>query len=124
MKKEVNVENLASGDYIQVLWLDASESTRKLPRRQMDYDTPILSAGWFIGLKGRKTKHAVIAKEIIVYENQFHYNVIPVGMINKIWLVLQGDLETNLKTHLQKKIVVTPLKRFTISKEGGWLKYG
>jgi len=57
------IDSLRFGDLVQVDWLDASEATDNISHDL--FDTPICSVGFFLGVKGRKARHVVIAKEII-----------------------------------------------------------
>lgn len=84
-------ENLHFGDIIEVDWLDASEATGRLETGK--FDTPVRSVGYFLGIKGRKTRHLVIAKELVRTCDTFHYNVIPVGMIENIRTIAQQALD-------------------------------
>lgn len=120
---EISLEKLRKGDAIRVHWLDASEVMRRLPEGEHLYDTPIRSYGVFLGIKGLRTKHLVIAKEVITYERTFHYNVIPVGMVEKIVLLNPSDLEENLLRHLSKKVKETQMKKFKAGWRGGWMRW-
>lgn len=121
--KEVNLKDLKVGDLIRVHWLDASEDTRPLHKNPKAFDVPIRSYGIFLGVKGYRTKHVIIAKEVIEYDKTFHYNCIPVGMIEQIVLINKGELPKNLLTHLTRKVTRTSIKRFRKWKYGGWMKY-
>ena len=120
---EIPLEKLRRGDAIRVHWLDASEVTRRLPEGEHLYDTPIRSYGVFLGIKGLRTKHLVIAKEVITCERTFHYNVIPVKMVEKIVLLNPLDLEENLLRHLSKKVKETQMKKFKVGRRGGWMRW-
>jgi len=109
------VESLRFGDLLQVDWFDASEATDNISHEC--FDTPICSVGFFLGVKGRKTRHIVIAKEIIDSKT-YHYNVIPVGMINRIEVHSKVALNHTAKRRLKKLY----LKTFrSIKKREGWL---
>ncbi|MCD6263503.1 hypothetical protein J7L60_03730 [Candidatus Bathyarchaeota archaeon] len=120
---EVSIGELRRGDAIRVHWLDASEVTSRLPEGEHLYDTPIRSYGVFLGVKGRRTKHLVIAKEVITHERTFHYNVIPLGMVEKVILLNPSDLDENLLRHLSKKVRETPVKKFKVGWRGGWMRW-
>ena len=122
--EEVGLGDLRVGDVVRVHWNDASEATRRLSRDEVVYDTPIRSYGVFIGVKGFRTKHIVVAKEVIERERLFHYNCIPVGLIERIVLLSRRDLEAGLLRHLRRKVMVTPLKRFVVGRKGGKICYG
>ena len=121
MEKLVNsnivemIDSLRFGDLIQVNWLDASEATDNISHDF--FDTPICSVGFFLGVKGRKAKHVVIAKEII-NSKTYHYNVIPVGMINRIVVHSKVALSQTAKRRL-KKLYLRTFK--LIKKREGWL---
>jgi len=119
----VGVEDLRVGDLVSVSWTDASEATRPLPAYPRCFDTPITSFGVFLGVKGFRTRHVVIAKEVIEHDKTFHYNVLPVAMIQRIMLYGRGVLSSGMLRPLRKKVTVTPLKRFVVGGEGGWISY-
>jgi len=108
------IDSLRFGDLVQVDWLDASEATDNISHDL--FDTPICSVGFFLGIKGRKTRHVVIAKEIIDSKT-YHYNVIPVGMINRITVHSKVALSQTAKRRL-KKLYLKTFK--AIKKREGW----
>ena len=108
------IEVLQFGDLIEVAWLDASEDTGQLEHEH--YDTPVQSVGYFLGVKGRKTRHVVIAKEIIDSKH-YHYNVIPVGMIERVRILRKNALSPRVKRVL-KKFVAKTMPR--LRKKDGW----
>lgn len=110
--KEIN--SLQFGDLVEVAWLDASENTGQLEGEH--YDTPVQSVGYFLGVKGRKTRHVVIAKEII-NNKHYHYNVIPIGMIESIRILKKNALTPNVKRVFRKFVVKTIPK---LQKKDGW----
>ncbi|MDH5461657.1 MAG: hypothetical protein OEX09_05495 [Candidatus Bathyarchaeota archaeon] len=96
-------------------WLDASEATG--PLQQAKFDTPVQSVGYFLALKGRKTKHVVIAKEIVDHES-YHYNVIPVGMIQSVRIIEKDALKPKTKRMLRKFAAETVPR---LRKKDGWV---
>jgi len=129
---EVGLGDLRIGDAVRVHWLDASEATRPLTEAHRAFDTPIRSYGVFLGVKGLRTRHLVIAKEIIEVDRTFHYNVIPVGMIERVFLLRRGDLDPDLLRHLHETVARAPVKRFgrrlsgpalVTGRQGGWMRY-
>jgi len=82
IKVSEQIRSLQFGDLIEIYWLDASEGTGEIGKTR--FDTLVRSVGFFLGLKGRRTKHVVIAKEIVDIEKACHYNSIPIGMIERI----------------------------------------
>ena len=122
-EKIVRLEDLRVGDVVRVHWFDASEDTRQLAKEEKTFDTPVQSYGAFLGTKGLRTKHAIIAKEIVVCSRTFHYNVIPIGMIEKIVLLNQKDLPENLLDNLAQAVASASIKKLKIGKAGGWFTY-
>ena len=116
MKKQVlkQINSLQFGDLVEVAWLDASEDTDQLEHEH--YDTPVQSVGYFLGVKGRKTRHVVIAKEII-NNKHYHYNVIPIGMIENIRILKKNALAPKVK-RVFKKFAVKTMPR--LRKKDGW----
>ena len=74
-------------------------------------------------MKGFRTKHVVIAKEVIEHDRTFHYNVLPTAMIQRIVSYGKNVLPSNMLRHLRKRVTVTPLKRFVVGGEGGFMGY-
>ena len=121
--KAVGIEDLRVGDAVRVHWFDASEDTRVLSCDDGVYDTPIRSYGAFLGVKGFRARHIVIAKEVVERDKVFHYNAIPVGMVEKVILLNPKDLEERLLKPLRRKVVSTPLKKFVVGVLGGCMPY-
>jgi hypothetical protein len=117
-KVEKTITNLRFGDLVQIDWLDASEAKGRLEKGS--FDTPVCSVGWFLGLKGRKTRHLVIAKEFIRGACAFHYNVIPLGMVENVRVFGRKVLDAEAERVL-KKFVHATIKR--LKKKDGWV-YG
>jgi len=116
--QKTTTENLHFGDLIEVDWLDASEATGRLENGK--FDTPVRSVGYFLGIKGRKTKHLIIAKELVRTCDAFHYNVIPVGMIENIRTLAREALDLdNIK--ILKKCVRTFMRR--LKEKDGWIYF-
>ena len=111
----VDISCLEFGDLIEVEWLDASEASG--PLQHGKFDTPVQSVGYFLAVKGRKTKHVVIAKEIVDYES-YHYNVIPVGMIQSMTLIRKDALKPRMKRILRKFAAETVPR---LRKKDGWV---
>jgi hypothetical protein len=113
------IDSLQFGDLIEVAWLDASESTGRFAgERHAGFDTPVRSVGYFLGLKGKRTRHVVIAKEIIDDAKAYHYNVIPVGMIEGITVLARDRLDPETRRVL-KKFVAVSLKK--LRGKDGWV---
>jgi hypothetical protein len=109
------ISSLNFGDLIEIHWLDASEATG--PLHQGKFDTPVQSVGYFLAVKGRKTRHVVIAKEI-VDKKSYHYNVIPIGMVQSIKIIQRNGLKPSVKRVLKKFALATVPK---LRKKDGWV---
>jgi len=107
--------SLNFGDLIEIHWLDASEATGQLEHDR--FDTPVQSVGYFLAVKGRKTKHVVIAKEI-VDNKSYHYNVIPVGMIQNLRVIQRNGLRPSVMRVLKKFAAVTVPR---LRRKDGWV---
>jgi hypothetical protein len=113
------IDSLKFGDLIEVEWLDASEAKGSfVSERGSGFDTPVRSVGYFLGLKGKRTRHVVIAKEIIDDAKAYHYNVIPVGMIEGITVLARDRLDPETKRVL-KKFVALSIKK--LRGKDGWV---
>lgn len=109
------IDSLRFGDLVQVDWLDASEATDSINHEF--FDTPVVSVGFFLGVKGRRGKHLVIAKEILD-SRTYHYNVIPVGMIQRLRVHSRVALTKRAK-HRLKKLYLKTFRQ--IKKRAGWI---
>jgi len=109
------IDSLRFGDLVQVDWLDASEATDSINHEF--FDTPVVSVGFFLGVKGRKGKHLVVAKEILD-SRTYHYNVIPVGMIQRLKVHSRVALTKRAK-HRLKKLYLKTFRQ--IKKRAGWI---
>ena len=85
--------------------MDASEATGRLERAR--FDTPVRSVGFYLGVKGKRTKHVVIAKEVIDAAKAYHCNVIPVGMIENVTVHGRDVLDPETKRVLKKFVHVS-----------------
>ena len=101
---------------MEIEWLDASEATGPLNRDH--FDTPVQSVGYFLGVKGKRARHLVIAKEIINKAEAFHYNCIPVRMIEGVSILAKDRLDRETKRALKKFVRVTITK---LRKKDGWV---
>lgn len=70
-----------------------------------------------MGLKGRKTRHLVIAKEFIRGACAFHYNVISVGMVEAVRVFGREVLDAEAERVL-KKFAHVAIGR--LKKKDGW----
>ena len=119
--REVQLKDLSVGDAVRVHWCAASEHVASLPREDHRYDTPVRSYGVFLGVKGLRVKHVIVAKEVVEHDKTFHYNAIPLGMIERVFLLNPADLGRDLLRCLRRKVMATPLKRFRRGQRGGTL---
>ena len=118
---EAAIEEIRVGDIVEVHWLDASEATSSLPRNEGEYDTPVVSLGYFLGVKGSRARHVVIAKEIVM-DVEFHYNCIPIGMIERVVLIRRGALRGRVARKLVSRLERVPLKRLKRGRDVGRLR--
>jgi len=94
------IRGLHFGDRIDVYWYDASEVSSGKPSQ--DVETHVHSTGFYLGTKGRKRRHLVLAKEIIDAGSAYHYNVILFSMIDRIDVIQHDALDPRLKRTLRK----------------------
>jgi len=111
------VSSLSFGDIVQVDWLDASEALNSFEAGGECVDTPVRSLGYFLGLKGKRVLHLVIAKEIVLRPHAYHYNAIPLSMVQNVRVVARCLLEPRVKRGL-KKFVWETLS--SIRGKAGW----
>jgi len=115
MSKEVlkQIKALRFGDRVEVEWLDASEGEGRL--KDVEIIAHVKSAGWFLL---HKEGHIIIAKEIVNYGEAYHYNVIPVAMIQLLTVTPARGLNSRTKRRLRKFL---RLKTPQLTKKDGWL---
>jgi len=105
------IKGLQLGDLIRVRWFDACKGEARIDEQSEDakvqFDIPVTSWGVFLGLVGEKTKHVLLIRDHFqmnassgVYDIDF--NVVPVGMINAIEVLKQGELEPKVAELLQQ----------------------
>ena len=87
-RRQVSIDELEIGDLIEVGWLDASEARTRFSVPEKSFDTPVRSIGIYGGIRGERAKHIIIIKEEfdIGGTPEYHYNAIPLGMIERIRL--------------------------------------
>jgi len=86
------IQSLRLGEPVEVLWFDASKGEARLDKQAeslIQFDVPVRSIGYFVGVAGRKSKHLILArdhfelnKELEVHDVDF--NSIPVDMIHSV----------------------------------------
>ena len=107
--KTVNIENLKPGDLIWVKWYDASEFRGALLPEDSKYDMPVYVIGIYIGIKGRKRRHLIVAKEKLPQPSEWNADVIPIEMIESIHLIIPNFLQK-----IQRNLV-KDLKKISVS---------
>jgi len=110
------VAGLNFGDRIDVGWYDASEVGKGgLPGKCVD--TFVYTTGFYLGTKGKRRKHLVLAKEIMDGGRNYHYNVILFDMIDKVILIRPDALDPRVKKVLRKFVRVSIN---SLRKKDGW----
>jgi len=116
------VSRLQFGDLVRVYWLDASEAMGRTGEKgEPHFDTPVASIGHFVGVKGKRTKHLILLKDIFQITEETYdlvYNCIPVGMIEKIRVRRRRDLEEKFHEIIKKNLmkIKTKAGRFSTVK--------
>lgn len=110
------ISSLRFGDSVIVEWLDASEASGSLKGAKID--TPVSSWGVFLGIKGERTKHLIVAKEIVDVDRACHYNAVPLGMIKRIRVIERGTFDPKTMKTL-KKFARKAMRR--IRGKDGWV---
>ena len=111
MKKEnlKQINKLQFGDLVRVYWLDASEAMGRTGERgEPHFDTPVASIGHYVGVKGKRTRHLILLKDIFQITEQTYdlvYNCIPLGMIEKIKVRRSQDLEEKFHEIIKKNLM-------------------
>lgn len=113
MNKQVlkQLKTLQLGRPIEVFWFDACKGEARFSsegRSLVQFDIPVRSLGYFVGLAGETTKnlilvrdHFLLNKEMDVHDVDF--SSIPIGMIHKIGS--PENLNLNLAQLLQKAML-------------------
>jgi len=104
------IKGLQLGDLIRVRWFDACKGEARIDEQSeatVQFDIPVTSWGVFLGLVGEKTKHVLLIRDHFqmnassgIYDIDF--NVVPIGMINAIEVLKQGELEPKVAALLQQ----------------------
>ena len=112
MKKQVSkqLKALHLGDLVEVFWHDASKGEARIDERSeevMQFDIPVRSAGYFLGLAGRRVKHVVLIRDSFqlneaegVYDVDF--NVVPLGMIYGVNVAFPNALDSEVVLLLRR----------------------
>ena len=103
MKKQVlkQLKALRLGDLVEVFWHDASKGEARIDERSegvVQFDIPVRSVGYFLGLAGRRFKHVILIRDSFqlneaegVYDVDF--NIVPLGMIYDVNVALRNALD-------------------------------
>ena len=110
MNKQIlkKVKALQLGDLVEIFWLDASKGEariRKKTKAKTQFDIPVQSTGYFIGIAGQKTKHVILVRDAFQLSSDvcdIDWNCVPVGMIYEVKVARLSALNPQLATHLQK----------------------
>jgi len=105
------IKGLQLGDLIRVRWFDACKGEARIDEQsekgEVQFDIPVTSWGVFLGVVGEKTKHVVLIRDHFqmnassgVYDIDF--NVVPIGMIQAVEVLKQGELEPKVAELLQQ----------------------
>lgn len=120
-KREVlkQIKTLRLGDLVEVFWHDASKGEARIDQQSEDttqFDVPVRSVGYFLGIAGKKTKHLIMIRDVFelnstqrVYDVDF--NSVPIGMICKIRVALEGALEQNMAVSLKKAFLKVRVRK-------------
>ena len=112
MNKQVlkQLKALRLGDLVEVFWHDASKGEARIDKRSeevMQFDIPVRSVGYFLGLAGVKVKHVILIRDSFqlneaegVYDVDF--NVVPLGMIYDIDVAKSSALDAKVVLLLRR----------------------
>lgn len=121
MKKQIlkQIKALHLGDLVEVFWHDASKGEARIDERLdeiMQVDIPVRSAGYFIGLAGKRVKHVILIRDTFqlnehagIYD--VDYNVIPVGMIYNVKVALSKALPTRRASALRNLFLRAQIRK-------------
>jgi len=119
MNKQVlkQIKSLRLGQPVEVFWFDASKGEARFGaegKSLVQFDIPVRSLGYFIGVAGEKTKHLVLVRDhfLLNKEMDVHdvdFSSIPVGMIDKIRC--PEKLNLNLAKLLQKALLKIRIRK-------------
>ena len=112
MNKQVlkQLKALNLGDLVEVFWHDASKGEARIDERSeevMQFDIPVRSVGYFLGLAGIRVKHVILIRDSFqlnetegVYDVDF--NIVPLGMIYDVNVALPNALNTKVVVLLRR----------------------
>ena len=105
------IKSLQLGQPVEVFWFDASKGEARFGaegKSNVQFDIPVRSLGYFIGVAGEKTKHLILVRDhfFLNKESDVHdvdFSSIPIGMIHKIGS--PERLNLNLAKLLQRALL-------------------
>jgi len=110
VKKQIvkKVKALQLGDLVEIFWLDASKGEARIQKKvkaKTQFDIPVQSTGYFIGISGQKTKHVILVRDAFQLSSDVYdidWNCVPIGMIYETNVARPSALNPQLATNLQK----------------------
>lgn len=110
MNKQIlkKIKALQLGDLAEIFWLDASKGEARIQKKgktKTQFDIPVQSTGYFIGIAGQKTKHVILVRDSFQISSDVYdidWNCVPIGMIYEVKVARPSALNLQLATHLQK----------------------
>jgi hypothetical protein len=105
------IKGLATGDLVQVEWLDASIG-KSLSNGVSGIDVPVKSWGIFIGLLGSKKKHVILAQNCFRYSDGLYdidYTAVPIPWTTNATIIA--------KAHVNAEEAKVLLNSFTINEK-------
>jgi len=96
------------GDLVEIFWLDASKGEARIQKKgktKTQFDIPVQSTGYFLGIAGQKTKHVILVRDAFQLSSDvcdIDWNCVPVGMIYEVKVAHPNALNQQLATNLQK----------------------
>jgi len=119
MNKRVSkqIKSLQLGQPVEVFWFDASKGEARFSaeaKSSVQFDIPVRSLGYFIGVAGEKTKHLILVRDhfLLNKEMDVHdvdFSSIPTGMIHAIRC--PEKLNVNLAKLLQKALLKIRIRK-------------
>jgi len=125
MNKQISkqVKALQLGDLVEIFWLDASKGEARVQRKakaETQFDIPVQSTGYFIGVAGQKTRHVILVRDAFQLSSDVYdidWNCVPIGMICGVKVARPGALNLQLATNLRKEFL-----KIEVTKRGGRIR--
>lgn len=113
------IKDLRLGDLVRVEWFDASKGEARVSkhnRSDVQFDIPVTSWGVFLGVVGRKTKHAVLLRDYFEMSAtlgicDIDFNVVPLGMISDITILKKKELSSQVCSLLKTAFLRARIRR-------------